>query len=88
MKKLTVILGMLGMFALGCATASVLVDTAEATPAAGSQQCASFDAPYIGKKDIEKNKHEETGTWLPEGWTAVGGGWGAIPAVIACRTAP
>jgi uncharacterized membrane protein YedE/YeeE len=89
MKKFTVVLGMLGVFALGCATASVLIDTAEATPPTGSQQCASFMIPWVGENEIAKNKHEEKGTWLPAGWTPVGGATvGSAPAVVACRTAP
>lgn len=85
MKRLTIILGMLGMFALGCAAASVLIDTAEATPPSGSQQCAVFETVFVTKKDIEKNRHEEMGTWLPAGWTAVAA---AGVSVLACRTAP
>jgi hypothetical protein len=88
MKRLTIILGMLGMFAVGCATASVLIDSAQATPAAGSQQCAAFEVPSVGKQDVEKNKHEEVGVWLPVGWTPVGVGMGGIAVVVACRTAP
>lgn len=87
MKKLTASLGMLGMFALGCVTASVLVNRAEATPPAGSTQCMSFGVHHITQSDVEKGKIPERVITLPPGWTPVGGAnFANAPAVIACRT--
>jgi outer membrane lipoprotein SlyB len=86
-KKLTVILGMFGMFVLGCATASVLVDQASATPPAGSTQCVSFGVHHLSQNDVAKGKTEEKVATLPPGWTPVGGAsFGEFPSVIACRT--
>jgi hypothetical protein len=88
MKKLTVILGMVGVFALGCATASVLVDNAEATPPAGSTQCVAISIGWASSGDVEKGKHEERATVIPAGWTPVGGASGGNqPAVVVCRAA-
>jgi hypothetical protein len=88
MKKLTVILGMLGVFALGCATASVMIDRAEATPVSGSHECLAFEISYASKNDVEKGKHEGRGMYVPPGWTPVGGGFGPVAVVIACRPVP
>jgi hypothetical protein len=89
MNKLAMCLGFLGVFVLGCATASVLIDDASATPPSGTHQCAAFGAPYVNERDVAAGKADEAGRWLPEGWTPVGGAnTQSIPVVIACRTAP
>jgi hypothetical protein len=87
MNKLGISLGFLGVFALGCATASVMVNSAAATPASGSYQCAVFfGAPNVDAKAVAKGEHETKGLWLPAGWVPVS--IGEPSRVLACRQAP
>jgi hypothetical protein len=89
MNKLTMCFGFLGVFALGCATASILIEDASATPLSGTHHCAAFGAPYVNERDAAAGKADQNGRWLPEGWAPVGGAnTQSIPVVIACRTAP
>lgn len=88
MKKLTVF-AILGAFAFGCATASVIVNEATAAPTPGMQQCALFPVAAVTDKDVAAGKLDEKSTWLPDGWIGVGGASMAnsgLPGVIACRT--
>ncbi len=91
--KLILILSFTTVFALGCATASVLVGGAEAQgPAAGQEQCAPF---FLGQP-ISLTKPEkvdaalaENARLLPPGWHGVGGSGyqgSSYAMVIACRT--
>jgi hypothetical protein len=90
--KLILILSFTTVFALGCATASVLVANAEAeTPAAGQEQCAGFllgQPVSLQKPDKVDAAITEHARILPPGWHAVGGSSTGTPSalVIACRT--
>ncbi len=91
--KLILILSFTTVFALGCATASVLVTGAKAnSPSAGQEQCASFllgQPVSLEKPDKLDANIAKQGRLLPPGWRGVGGAqWEGTPfaMVIACRT--
>jgi hypothetical protein len=90
MNKLAISLGFMGAFALGCATASVLIDDVGAAPASGTYNCTAFVVPYLANANsVADGLAEKHNLWLPEGWTPVGGGSTASnPVVVACRQAP
>jgi len=90
MNKFVAILGFAGVFMLGCATATVLVSNAGATPPSGSQQCAAFKVPEVNERHAEAGRHDEFGRVLPVGWSPVGGtnASDGVPAVVGCRVVP
>jgi hypothetical protein len=90
MNKLVATFGLLGIFTLGCATATVLVSNAGASPPSGSQQCAAFKVPEVNERHAERGQHNEFGLVLPVGWSAVGGtnARDGAAAVVACRVLP
>jgi hypothetical protein len=87
--KLVLTLSFTTVFALGCATASVLVTTAGAEPPpAGQEQCIGL--LVIGVVNLDhadaEAKIAERAKNLPPGWRAVGGSYdNGRYSVLACR---
>lgn len=88
--KLVLTLSFTTVFALGCATASVLVSPAAAEPPPpGQEQCIGFmlsGVVNLDNADVESKvaKHAHN---LPAGWHAVGGSYdNGRHSVVACRS--
>lgn len=89
-KKLIITLAFLAVFALGCATGSVIISNAVASRVSGAEECAGMVIVLVSPAEATSDVLSYNSTVLPPGWRAVGGTShpNGLPAVVVCRTIP
>jgi hypothetical protein len=89
-NKVIATLALLTMFALGCATASVLVSNAKASRVSGAEECTGMVINLVDPAQATPEVLSADAVVLPPGWRAVGGTShpNGMPAVVVCHTLP